>query len=211
MLTATEGGLGLPHDEARKSILRNPHVLTSDFERFTKRVELLRSLGYADAHRMVLASSTVLNFKDEKVIDHAVWWQQTGLDHLKVIAFHPTLLGVCSTSELQAKLDFLRRMVGMSNAELNNAHSLLGMSLERRLRARFFYALQQQKLDRFRSFNTMFKEKDAVFLAMIQGRPSTTEELASDAEVQCYKEVVSSPAFLEWAAQEEARRRGGAP
>ena len=207
MLTATEGGLGLTHDEARKCILANPRVLASDFEKFTKRVELLRSLGYADAHRMVLSQSRMLTYTDETVIEHAVWWRQTGLDHVKLITAQPTLLGVCSTSELQAKLDFLRRVAGMSDAVLNNAPSLFGRSLHGRLRARYFYALQKQKLARFRSFSTMFKAKDSLFLAMLQGRPSNTTELASDVEVKRYQKLIASPKFTAWRERQEACMR----
>ena len=209
MLTATEGGLGLTHDEARKCILRNPQVLTSDFEKFTKRVELLLSLGYADAHRMVLAESRVLNFKDETVIEHAVWWQQTRLDHVKVITSQPTLLGAPTTTELHAKLDFLRRVVGMSDADLNNAASLLACSLPGRLRARFFYALQKQKLARFGAISTMMQVKDSVFLAMMQGRSSMTKELASDVEVKRYQKLVASPSFVAWRERREAQCKRG--
>jgi len=206
MLTATEGGLGLTHDEARKSILLNPIVLLSDFEKFTKRVELVKTLGYADAHRMVLSQSRVLTYTDETVIEHADWWrQQTGLDHVKLITSMPLLLGAPSTTELQAKLDFLRRVVGMSDADLNNAPTLFTRSLPGRLRARYFYTLQKQKLARFRAINTLMGMKDSLFLAMIQGRPSTTKELASDVEVKRYQKLSASPSFVAWRERQEAR------
>jgi len=209
MLTATEGGLGLTHDEARKSILRNPHVLTSDFEKFTKRVELLRSLGYADAHSMVLKRSAVLNFKDETVQDLAAWWSQTGLDHVKLITSQATLLGGVPIGELHAKLDFLRRVAGLSDAELSNASSFFTCSLDGRLRPRFFYALQKGALYAC-SMSTLMTETDASYVAFALGRRNGRVNPASEEEVECYKEAVSSPAFLEWAAQEEARRKGGA-
>ena len=49
-------------------------------------------------------------------------------------------------TDQQAKLDFLIRVVGTSTAELNNASSLFGRSLDGRLRARYFYARLKGKL-----------------------------------------------------------------
>jgi len=196
MLTAAEGGLGLSPEEARNCILRSPQVLSYDHDAVVRRVELLKRLGYPQAYKMVLKESRVLNFKEETVREHAAWWKQTDLDHVKIVETHPDLLGASTISELQAKLDFLRCVVGMSTAELNNATSLFGLSLERRLRARYFYALREGQLARFRSKNTMMQVKDSTFLAMLQGRPKNTKELASDLEVERYKEEVASVEFV---------------
>jgi hypothetical protein len=182
MLTATEGGLGLSPEDAKRIVLLSPRVLSSDSEKFTKRVELLKSLGYTKAHEMALANSAVLNYKDETVREHAAWWKQTGLDHVKLITALPTLLGGASVEDLQARLDFLCIVAGMSTADLNNAGVLLALSLDR-LRARYFYTLQEGKLARFGTINTMMQKKDSVFLAMLQGRSSNIKEIASDLEV----------------------------
>jgi len=204
LLTATEGGLGLTHDEARKCILLNPRVLQSDFEKFTKRVELVRSLGYADAHRMVLEASQLLGYKDETVIEHADWWRQhTGLDHVKVVTSQPTLLGACSTTSYQAKVDFLRDVAGLSDYDLNHGAPFFGSSLEDKLRPRFFYAVQHGALERCK-LSTLTFCSDAVFLRMVH----RLDAPASADAVERYKETVSSAAFKEQAAQ-EARRRGG--
>ena len=122
----------------------------------------------------------------------------------------PTLLGVAPVDELRAKLDFLR-LTGMSTAELNKAHSLFGLSLERRLRAHDFYTLREGKLARFTSMNTMMQKKDSVFLAMLQGRPSNTKELASKSEVALYKKLVASAEFVAWREEQEALRMAAAP
>ena len=203
MLTATEGGLGLSPDEARSCILRSPAVVLCDHDDVVRRIELLQSFGYSKAYEMVLKGSTVLHYKEETVREHDAWWKQSGLDHVKLVTSHPTLLGVVSVDELQAKLDFLR-LVGMSTAELNNAGSLFGLSLDGRLRARYFYTVREGKLERFGSINTMMQKKDSIFLAMMQGRPSTTKELASEHEVAHYRELVASAEFVGWLEEQEA-------
>ena len=201
MLTATVGGLGLSPDEARDCILRSPEVLRFDHDAVVRRVELLKSLGYAKAHEMVLRNTTVLNYKEETVREHAAWWQQTGLDHVKIVSQIPTLLGAAPVDELQAKLDFLR-LAGMSSAELNNAGALFTLSLDGRLRARYFYTLLKGRLARFTSMNTMMKETDATFLAMLQGQ--TNRGRASELEVARYKEHVASAEFVAWRERQEA-------
>ena len=196
MLTVTERGLGLSPDEARRHTLLNPQVLYSDFEKFTKCVELLESLGFADAHRMGLAQPRVLNYEEQTVREHAAWWKQTGLDYMKLVSTLPTLLGGVSVDELQARLVFLSRVAGMSAEQLNNAHALFTLRLDGRLRTRYFYALLTGKLGHFTSMNTMFKETDATFLAMLQGHASTHR--ASELEVKRYEKLTTSAKFIEW-------------
>ena len=202
MLTATEDGLGLSLEEARKCILRSPAVLRFDHEQLVLRVKLLESLGYAEARTMVLVKSDVLRFKEETVKEHAAWWQ-TGLDHVKIVTALPTLLGSPKPTELQARLGFLSRVAGMSNEGLNKAGSLLLLSLHGRLRARYFYALQKHRLARFGTINTMMQVTDATFLAMMQGGPNT--DRASKAEVARYQKLVASAGFVAWRERQEAR------
>jgi hypothetical protein len=210
MLTATERGLGLSPEEARKCILRSPGVLLYDYDDVMQRVGLLESLGYADARRIVLAEPRVLGYRDEVVKEHAAWWKQTGLDHVKLITASPVLLGACSTTELQAKLDFLSRVAGMSTEELDNAGVLFTRSLDGRLRARYFYALLKGRLARFTSINSMIQVTDAAFLAVLQGGSYT--ERASELEVKRYQKLVASSAkFAAWRQRQEARLRQRAP
>jgi hypothetical protein len=154
---------------------------------------------------MVLAASVVLNYKDETVIEHAGWWSRTGLDHVKILTTQPTLLGACSMTAYQAKLDFLRHVVGTSDADLNNAGLLFTLTLENRLRPRFFYALTQGRLERF-GISTMMQVKDSLFLAMMQGRSCETKELASDVEVKRYQKLSASPSFVAWRERMEAQQ-----
>ena len=106
------------------------------------------------------------------------------------------------------KLDFLRRVVGMSNEDLNNAGSLFTQSLDGRLRARYFFALMKRRLARFGTINTMMSATDATFLAMMQGW--TSRDRASKAEVARYQKLVSSAKFVAWRERQEARLRRGA-
>ena len=168
-----------------------------------RRVKRLESLGYAEARTMVLANPVVLNYQEETVMEHAAWWRQSRLDHVKLVTALPTLLGVCSTSELQVKLDFLSRVAGMSNEDLNKAGSLFFRSLHGRLRARYFFALQKHRLARFGTINTMMQVTDATFLAMMQGGPNT--DRASKAEVARYQKLVASAGFVAWRERQEAR------
>ena len=203
MLTAAENGLGLSPEEARKCILHSPRILLYDNDDVLRRVKVLESLGYAEAREMLLAESRVLNYKDETVNEHAAWWKQTGLDHVKLVTMHANLLGAPKVAELQAKLDFLGRVAGMSIADLNNAGSLFTRSLDGRLRTRYFYALHKHRLARFGSINTMIQKTDATFLAMMQG--GTSSDRASKAEVARYQKLVTSAGFVAWRERQEAR------
>ena len=209
MLTATVSGLGLLPDEARSCILRNPAVLRFDHDAVVRRVELLRSLGYPEAYKMVLKQSPVLMYAEETVREHAAWWKQTGLDHAKIVESHPGLLGAPTTAELRAKLDFLSIVVGMSTAELNKAGVLFTLSLDVRLRARYFYTLMKGRLGRFGSKSTMFKATDASFLAMLQGQ--SCKARASELEVARYDKLVKSAKFAAWRERQEARIMAAAP
>ena len=200
----TEGGLCQTVGEARKCILRDPRVLLHDSDAVVLRVALLKSLGYADARAMVLRYPTVLNYKVETVKEHAAWWQQTGLDHVKLVTTHPTLLGTPTTVELQAKLDFLMHVAGMSKEDLNKAPSLFARSLDGRLWARYFYALQKNQVGRRYGITTLTQETDATFPATVQG--GTLKDRASEVEMARYRKLVTSAKFVTWRERHEATR-----
>ena len=206
LLTATEKGLGLSAQEARKCILRGPQILCSNHDDVVRRVELLKSLGYAEALTMVLAQPRVLDYMEETVKEHAAWWKQTGLDHVKLVTALPTLLGGVPVEDLQAKLEFLSRVVGMSTDDLNKAGVLFTCSLDGRLRARYYYALHKQMLGERFGISTLMQVVDAAFVAMMQGGACT--DRASDAEIKRYREEVASAEFVAWREQQEALLRG---
>ena len=202
MLTVIEDGLGLSPEEARECILRSPSVLRFDLGKVVLRVKLLESLGYPEALELVLAHPRVLTFRDETVKESAAWWKHSGLDDVKIITTNTSLIGR-APADLQAKLDFLRHVAGVSNEALNKAVTLFTLSLDGRLRPRYFYALQKHQLGGRYGINTMMKETDATFLAMMQG--GTTRERASEAEVARYREHVASAEFVAWSKEQEAR------
>ena len=86
---------------------------------------------------------------------------------------------------------------------MNKAPSLFARSLEGRLWARYFYALQKNRLARFGSMNTMMTVTDAAFLAMVQG--GVQRDRASEAEVVRYRKLVTSAKFAAWRERQEAR------
>jgi hypothetical protein len=203
MLTASQNGQGLSPEEARHCILRAPTILLYDNNAVLRRAELLQSLGYAAGLEMVLAQPHVLNFAKETVRKYAAWWQQTGLDHVKLITALPTLLGGVPVDDLQAKLGFFRQVAGTSDDDLNNAPHLFGRSLDRRLRPRFFYALQKHEIGGRFGINTLMHVTDATYVAMMQG--GTTRDRASEAEVARFRKHVASAEFLAWSKEQEAR------
>jgi hypothetical protein len=81
--------------------------------------------------------------------------------------------------------------------------------LDGRLRARYFYALLKGRLARFTSKNTMFKETDTSFLAMLQGQPA--RQRVSELEVARYDTLVKSAKFVAWRERQEAQRMVAAP
>ena len=152
---------------------------------------------------MVLANPRVLTYKDETVKGNAAWWKHSGLNHVKLVTIHPTLLGGVPVDDLQAKLDFLSRVVGMSNEDLNKAGVLFAYRLDGRLRTRYFYALQKHQLGGCYGISTLMNATDAAFVAMMQG--GTVNDRASEAEVARYREHVASAEFVAWRTEQEAR------
>jgi phage portal protein BeeE len=176
--------------------------LLYEHDAVVRRVELLKSLGYPEAHEMVLKASTVLNFKAETVREHDAWWKQTGLDHVKIITMNPTLLGVAPVEALQEKLNFLRDVSWLSTDDLNNGGPFFQASLDNKLRPRFFYAWKHGALERNKLSSLTFCSS-AVYLRKVHQLDAPADEDA----VTRFKETVASADFQAWAAQEEEARR----
>jgi len=210
-----EGGLGYTPERAAQRISADPRVLTRSPELVLKTAAVLEACGVADGMKAIAQVPKLLGLAASTLLEHADWWKQAGLDYKKILTAHPDLLGLSSASShkhLQDKLDFLRGVAGMSDAELNNAASLFSYSLEDRMRPRYFYALQMGQLGGRFGINSLMQEKDSVFVAMMQGRPKSTKELASTAEVASYRALIASPDFVAWRTQQEAQRlRGSSP
>ena len=102
------------------------------------------------------------------------------------------------------KLDFFRDVAHMSDDDLNNAAALFTMSLDGRLRPRFFYALRMGTAQLY-SVNTLMNLADPGFVAHALGRSGRLLP-ASAAEVASYKQTVASAEFIAWSQREEALR-----
>jgi hypothetical protein len=77
--------------------------------------------------------------------------------------------------------------------------------LDGALRARYFYALLKGRLGRY-GMNSLSQVKDSTFLAMMQGRPVATKDLASELEeVARYQKLVTSAKFVAWRERQEAQ------
>ena len=178
-------------------------LLSKDSKAVGMRAELLESFGYAGALALMLKQPSVLNVKEKTVREHVAWLKQSGLDHVKLVTAQPTLLGGAPVGKLQARFDFLRRVAGMSNEDLNKAGSLFVLDLDGRVRPRYFYALQKDRLGRRHGISTLMVATDAAFVAMMQGHPSI--QRASAAEVARYRQHVASAEFVAWSKEQEAR------
>ena len=196
----TEGGLCQTVEEARQCILRGPEILRFNHDKVMQRVALLMSFGYVEALAVVLKQPRVLNYKEATVKEHAAWWQQTGLDHVKLVTVLPQLLGGVSVKELQAKLNFLSHLAKLSVADLNCGAPFF-IAKPDKLRSRFFYALKHGALERYKLSSLIFCS-EARFLRLVH----QLDQVADARKVAEFKQELASPAFRAWAAQEEARR-----
>ena len=80
VLTATDDGLDLSLEEARKCILRHPGVLRFKHDKVMLRVKMLESLGYAEAPTMAAAQPLLLKYFGLKIEECAAWWKQSDED-----------------------------------------------------------------------------------------------------------------------------------
>ena len=96
----------------------------------------------------------------------------------------------------------MRCVAGMSNNDLNNAGLLFSLSLDGRLRERYFFALMKHQLGGRYGITTLMQVTDATFLAVMQG--GTVNDRASEAEVARFREHVASAEFVAWSKEQEA-------
>lgn len=202
-----DGGLGYTPERAAGRVATHASLLNYTQEHVKKTAAVLQACGVAVGTKAVAAYPFLLNLKEETLLDHAAWWRQTGLDYKKILTAHPALLTRSSDDShkhLQAKFDFLCFVAGMSVEEMNKAGVLFCMSLEERLRPRFFYA--RLLGDAYTcSMSTLLGEVDASYLAFAHGRINGRVNRASAAELARYKRRIESPRFAAWCAGVEAR------
>lgn len=204
-----DGGLGYTPQRAAQRVCGQPQLLTFTRERVATTAAALELCGLANGVRAVAQQPALMGMAGSTLVENAAWWRATGLDYGKILTAHPTFLSlnsVAAHARLQTKLDWLRTVARMSVEELNNAGVLLGLSLDDRLRPRFFYARLLRTPQRF-SLATLMSETDASFVAFALGRGNGRRAPASADEVARYVRRIKSPAFIAWSNGLEARIR----
>jgi hypothetical protein len=202
-----DGGLGYTPERAAGRVATHVSLLNYTQEHVKRTAAVLEACGVAVGTKAIAGYPFLLDLKEETLLDHAAWWRQTGLDYKKILTAHPALLNRSSEGShkhLQDKFDFLRFVAGMSVSELNKAGVLFCMSLEERLRPRFFYARLRGTVYTC-GMVTLLGEVDASYLASALGRSNGRANRASAAELERYKRRIELLRFAAWCAGVEAR------
>ena len=199
------GGLGLPMEVARRRVASHPHVLCFSKKFVEKRASLLEKLGVPDGRAAIGSNFQLLGYGDDTLRNGAERLQSLGLDVVRMVSGHPELL-VYSPAGLSLKLDFMRSVVGLSTSEILPA--FLTLSLEKRIRPRYFYALQRGVEQRY-AFGTLMQFADAGFLKMANGLVKGVQATAED--VAAYKAHIATPAFRAYMDEQEAAIRARGP
>ena len=201
------GGLGLPLAKALKRVEGYPNLLSLPTERLLARVELIESLGSADATATLAKAPSLTGLSAELLTANAAWLREQGLDVPFAFAQAPALFYL-SRDNLAPKFDFLRGVVHLSLADINFDPTVLGRSLAGRLRPRFLFAYYFGAHDLMR-FTSLVIKPDAHALAFVRDHAllREAEAGAADWSLPWYQGLLASDAFRAWAAETEAARR----
>ena len=201
------GGLGLPLATALKRIEGFPHLLNYPTDKVLARVELIESLGSADATATLAKAPSLTGMSAETLSANAAWLKEQGLDLQFAFAQAPALFYL-ARDNLAPKFEFLRSVVHLSPADINFDPTVLGRSLEARLRPRFFFSYYFGAHDLMR-FTSLVIKPDAHALEFVRERAllRQDEAAAADWSLPWYQGLLASDAFRAWAAETEAARR----
>ena len=199
------GGLGLSVEVARQRVASYPQVLVYSKEFVENRATFLETLGVSDGRAAIAGHFRLLGYGDSRLRSGAEWLRLQGLDVVQVISTHPDLL-LRSPEGLSLKLDFLRCVVGLTTSEILPV--FLVLSLETRMRLRYFYALQRGAAQRY-AFSTLVIRTDAKYLTMANGLAKGV--CATAADVAAYKAHIATPAFRAYMDEQEAAIRARGP
>ena len=201
------GGLGLPLAKALKRVEGYPNLLTLPTDRLLARVQLIESLGSADATATLAKAPSLTGLSAELLTANAAWLKAQGIDLPFAFVQAPALFYL-SRDNLAPKLDFLRRVVHLSPEDINFDPTVLGRSLAGRLRPRFFFAYHFGAHDLMR-FTSLVIKPDAHALQFVRDRAllRVDEAHAADWSLPWYQGLMASDAFRAWAAETEAARR----
>ena len=188
------GGLGLSEEVARRRLATNPPMLVYSKEFVQKRAAFLETLGIPDGRATIASNCALLGYAEKILRSNVEWLRSQGLDIKRVLSSHPALLA-CSAKGLSSKLDFMLNVVGLDAGDL--VPVLLASSLDKKLRSRFFYAMQHDAR-RF-AFSSLVISSDATYMKIIHRlkRPATVNEIAA------YKAHTASPAFRAYMDEQE--------
>ena len=206
VLSRETGGLGLPEEVARQRVASYPPVLNFTREFVTKRTAFLETLGVPDGRAAIARRFMLLNASDDKLRKGAEWLRSHGLDVKRMLKHHPELLASISAEVLLAKLDFVCTVAGVAKADIQPV--FLALSLEGRMRLRYFYALQRGVADRY-TFSTLMNVSDAALVKRVNSLPKGTPATAE--EVAAYKAHVASPEFRAYMDEQELAIRTRTP
>ena len=209
------GGLGYSPENAARRVCANAALLAHRPEQVQETADVLEECGVAVGLKAIAAQPFLLGFTRISLLQAATWWRCTGLDYKKVLTAYPSLLGMGGNqrkparqlhAKLQAKLDFLHGVVGMSLDALSKAGVLFGLDLDGRMRPRYFYArLWGSKYSC--TMTTLMLETDPSYVAYVLGRRNCRRVKATSEEVARYTERMRSPVFKAWCAALEARMK----
>ena len=193
-LSREAGGLGLSEEVARRRVATNPTILNYSRESVQKRAAFLETLGVPDGCAAIASQFRVLGFAEETLRCKAEWLRSQGLDVKRILSSHPSLLMLAAKS-LLPKLDFMLNVVRLDVGNLIPV--LLASSLDKKLRPRFFYAMQHAK-QRY-ALSSLVCSSDATIVKMVHRleKPATVNEIAA------YKAHIASPAFRAYMDEQE--------
>ena len=213
IMSQEAGGLGYSVEKAARRVCANAALLAHKPEQVLETAAALEACGVAVGLRAIASQPFLLGFTTTALMQQATWWQHTGLDYKKVLTSYPSLLGMGGNrrtpaqqlhAKLQAKLEFLHDVVGMSLEALSKAGVLFGLDLDGRLRPRYFYArLWGSKYSC--TMTTLMLETDPSYVAYVLGRRNCRRIKATPEEVARYTTRLRSPLFQAWCAELEIR------
>ena len=201
------GGLGMRLDTLLKRVEGYPHLLTLPTQTLLARVELIERLGSTDATASLAKAPSLAGKSAKSLSANAAWLKAQGLDLQRAFAQSPALLYL-TRDNLAPKFDFLRSVVHLTSQDINFDPTVLGRSLEGRLRPRFLFAHYFGAHDMMR-FTSLVIKPDAHALEFVRERVLLRQEeaAAADWSMGWYRELIASAAFRAWAAEAEAARR----
>ena len=199
------GGLGLSLEVAQKRVASHPQVLIFSKEFMEKRATFLETLGVPDGRAAIGGQFQLLGSEDDTLQRGAEWLRSQRLDVVRMVSRFPELM-LYSPEGLSPKLDFLRSVVGLTTSEILPV--FLTLSLEKRIRPRYFYALQRGVEHRY-AFGTLMQYADAGFLKMANSLAKGAQATAED--VAAYKAHIATPAFRTYMDEQEAAIRARGP